>query len=990
MIWLSFRQLASLGRFRRVLAILFRSAVMISIIAAIAGVQLVWKTERLTVLYLLDQSESIPAERRRQMLDFAIQSVAQHRDRNREDLAGVIVFGREASIEIPPFADDLPPLGQVVSDFGATDATNLQAALKLALAAMPGETHRRIVIMTDGNETVGTASTIAAQIGAAGIGIDVVPVPLDSTADVLVEKIDLPADIRKGQPFEARVVMTHYPLPGDERSVRGRLSVTRSVGGDDQLLLDEPIELQPGKNVIPLRHQIDEPAAYTYEARFTPDSEADDALRQNNRTVAYTYVRGKGRVLLIEPWDSPGQYRLMIEQLRKADIEVVVQASNALFSSLAELQAYDAVILAGIPRTSGESGETLTSFSDSQIEMLVRNSQQLGAGLLMIGGPEALGAGGWAQTPLEAAMPVDFEIKNSKVTAVGALMLVIDSSGSMDGEKMTLCKAAAKEAVKALKEIDSIGVMTFDSVTQEIVPLQPVAGRTHILPMISRISAGGGTDMFPAMEQGFRELRKANASVKHMIVLTDGITQANDFRGLTRQIKDDGITITSVAVGADADVQLMRDIASVGGGKLYHVLSPKAVPQILMREARRVARALVFEDPSGFSPLVTLPHSVLSGIESSLPPLTGFVMTTPKTNPLVQTVLASPVPKGQENPVLSMWQYGLGRTAVLTTDTGERWATAWTQWPGQEKLIAQLVRWLMRPSGDMGKYSLATAVRDGEVQVVVTALDNDDAFLDFLQLNAAVLDPEMKPLPLQLRQTAPGRYVGSFAAEKTGSYFLSVLTSANSSPLSAGVTIPYSDEYRLREWNLPLIESLAANKPDGGQAGVVAPPLDRDVAGLVDVTNPFRGGLTSTGAIQDVWPWFVLIGCGLFLGDVFIRRVSIGTRWITTAWASVVRRGEQTEEVIMRLDSLMKAKQRIRGDTASIAPAENAVGDAAASSSRYDPVTFRGDPPAGADPSRKAIDRASNTTTGGIRPESPEAKSYTERLLEAKRRAQSP
>ncbi|MGV3485514.1 MAG: vWA domain-containing protein, partial [Planctomycetaceae bacterium] len=386
LLWaISFRSLAALGRGRRLAAILFRSAVLTAIIAALAGIQLVWTTDRITVMYLLDQSESIPASRRLQMLDYVNQSVARYRDSAREDRAGVIVFGRNAAIEVPPYSDDVPPLRQPESDFGRTDATNLEEALELAHASMPEDSRRRIVIVTDGNETIGDAKAAATRLASSGVGIDVVPAALTGGADVLVEKIDLPADIRNGQPFEARVVISNYAAPGTTAPTKGRLSITRSTGGEEQLLLDDQIELVPGKNVIPLRHTIDQPAAFTFNAKFTPSQSGDDTQAQNNEAATYTYVRGKGRVLLIEPFDAAGDYALIVEQLRKADIEVVVQPSNALFGSLAELQAFDAVILAGVPRVSGESGDTITQFTDDQLQMLVRNTQQLGAGLLMIG-----------------------------------------------------------------------------------------------------------------------------------------------------------------------------------------------------------------------------------------------------------------------------------------------------------------------------------------------------------------------------------------------------------------------------------------------------------------------------------------------------------------------------------------------------------------------------------------------------------------------------
>jgi Mg-chelatase subunit ChlD len=986
--WMSYRSLAVLGATRRLFAIFFRTAVLSAIIAALAGIQLVWTTERITVMYLLDQSESIPQERRMQMLDFVSKSVKQHRDASREDRAGVIVFGRNAAIEVPPFNDDVPLLRQTESDFGRTDGTNLEEAFELAHASMPEDSRRRIVIVTDGNETIGDAKAVAARLASSGIGIDVVPAPLTSGADVLVEKIDLPADIRNGQPFEARVVISNYVAPGNKQSTKGRLSITRNSGGEDQLLVDDEIELVPGKNVIPLRHTIDQPAPFTFKAKFTPYSAGDDAQSQNNEAAAYTYVRGKGRVLIIEPADSPGEHALIIEQLRKSEIEVVVQNTSDLFGSLAELQAFDAVVLAGVPRTSGDSADSLVQFSDDQLQMLVRNTQQLGAGLLMIGGPESLGAGGWTRTPIEEAMPVDFEIKNSKVVAVGALMLVIDSSGSMSGEKMTLTKAAAREAVKALSPADSIGVISFDSDSREIVPLQPVGGRTHIMPMISKIQSDGGTVMYPAMQMGFRELQKSDASVKHMIVLTDGQTSPDNFAALTRDIKNAGITVTSIAIGTDADVNLMRQIASAGGGKLFHVLSPKAIPQVVMREARRVARPLIYENNSGLQPKVEIPHAILSGLDYSLPSLTGFVMSTPKESPLVQTIVTSPLPQGQQNPLLSVWQYGLGRTAVFATDGGQRWSTSWTQWPGHEKFFAQLVRWLMRPTGDTGKFLIATQVRNGQVQVIVNALDKEDAYVNFLKMNGSVLGPDLKPIALEMQQAAPGRYVGTFAAERAGSYFVNVVPEGGTTMLSTGINVPFGDEFRVRDVNHALLQTLAGSKPQGGDAGLVFAPLGDlggDQGGDQGIEeplkqNPFREGLGKAGAIQDVWPWLVLIGCCLFLGDVFIRRVAVGMGWAYSAWDAI--RGKAGDPVpVARLDSLLKSKERLNSQLERDRAATKFEFEANATT----PTTDSAQKP------RPAVvlepRSTEQTPVTGANSASENTVSYTERLLEAKRKA---
>ncbi|MEM1070792.1 MAG: VWA domain-containing protein [Planctomycetota bacterium] len=980
LLWIGYGSLAALGKVRRWIAILFRSTVWTAIVFALAGVQLVWVSDRVTVMYLLDQSESIPQAKRQVMLEYVTRNVRRHRDRAREDRAGVIVFGRDATIEIPPFDDDIY-LKRLESFRGPGDATNLEVALNFAQAAMEEDTSRRIVIVTDGNENLGQARKLAARVASSGIGIDVVPIQLESSAEVLVEKIDLPTNIRKGQPFEARVVVNSYEDGGNDQPVSGRLRVKQKVGGEETLLLEEDITLEPGKNIFPMRHQIEQPAAYVYNAEFVPNSESDDGLYQNNSATAYTYVRGQGRVLVIEDRNRLGDFDLMIESLRDNNIEVVTQASDSLFGSLAELQAYDAVILAGVPRVSGESTDQISSFTDEQIEMLVSNTQQLGAGLLMIGGPEAFGAGGWIGTKLEEAMPVDFKIKNTKIQAVGALALIMHASEMAEGNYWQ--KVIAKAAIEQLGPADYGGVLHWTMGGDAWLwggkngLLEVGPNRKAMLAAVSRMTPGDMPQFDPAMRMAVAGLARTNASVKHCVIISDG-DPTDPSPSTINSFKKNNITISTVAVASHGRTESKRlqDIAQATGGKYYAVSSGRALPRIFQREARRVSRPLVYEPENGAVPEVIFPHPLLDGIDRVLPPVSGFVLTQVKDSSLPQVLVRSPKPDSPENAtILAVWQYGLGRTAVLTTDAGARWTSAWTEWAGYEKFYSQLVRWLMRPTGDTGKYSIATQVRDGEVQIVVNALNKDDSFKNFLEMNASVLGPDLKPIPLRMRQTAPGRYVGSFPGDQAGSYFVNVLPDAGEAPLTTGVTVPYSEEFRVRDTNQALIEALAAIEPRGGEAGQVMPALgERPSEELVDV-NAFRGGLELASSIKDVWPWFVLAGCCLFLGDIFIRRVAVNFHWVGAALNKFRGKPDEKETAVTaRLDALKKQKDSI-GDSLERKRA----------SVRFEPTAVD---------SAEANEFAEEGSTPKAKPKTekpastqPEGPTYTERLLEAKRKA---
>ena len=824
-LWIfSFRSLAGLGNFRRLLALALRSLVLLLIVFALAEIQLLKTSDKVTVIYLLDQSESIPLEKRQAMLEYVVQEVAEHRDAQREDRAGVIVFGRNANIEIPPFDDDIAILGGLESYVDLlTDATNLAGAIKLAQASFTEDTAKRIVVVTDGNENLGDARSVAAALSEDGIGIDVAPVKLTSRSEVAVERVSQPTDIRRGQPFDTRVVLNNY----SQRPVKGKLKLTRRVGQTEEFLREEDVELDPGRGFYEFPHQIDQPAVYTYQADFTPEDPNDDLMRQNNRATAFSYVRGKGRVLFIEDWQHQGEHDELIERLRDNNLEIEVRSSDQLFTSLAELQGFDAVVLANVPQSSGDDAQTVTAFSEKQIQMLVQNTEQMGCGLIMLGGPNSLGAGGWANTELEKAMPVDFQIKNAKIRAVGALVLMMHASELADGNFWQ--KKVAEKAIQGLGPMDYCGLIHWDFGGDRWLWNHPnglvqVGNRRNMmLARLGRMSPGDMPQFEPAMKMSLAQLNRVNASVKLMIVISDGDPSPPD---LTTRMgyKTGGIQVSTVAIGAHgpAGHKTLQDLATLTGGRYYRVTDPRALPKIYVSEVRRVARPLIFEPDPPVRPVVTYPHEILQGIEGPLPPIEGFVLTTVKDNPLVEVAVRSPLPADERNStILAAWTHGLGRAAVLTTDAGERWATSWTEWENYDKLFSQLVRWSMRPVNDLGKFTVNTQIKDGKVRVVVTALDKQDEFLNFLNMTGTAIGPKLNDFGISMEQIAPGRYLGEFESPAEGSYFITISPGASHAPIMTGVNVPYSSEFRDRETNIELLKDLARMRPEGGELGAV-------------------------------------------------------------------------------------------------------------------------------------------------------------------------
>ncbi len=924
LLWgLSFRTLAGLGRFRRLLALTMRTLVVLLFIFALAELQLQRVSEKVTVIYLLDRSESIPAAKRDLMLDYVVREVHRHRQADRGDCAGVIGFGRDAAIEIPPFDDDVPNTGSYESFLAGLDATNLEAALKLAQASFPEDTAKRVVILTDGNENLGNARAAAPALASNGIGIDVVPVQLVTRAEVAVEKITIPPDLRRETPFEVRTILNNFMeegASGEVRPVRGKLRVTRTIGDQEELVREDDVELPPGKTVVGFTDSIQEPAIYTYRAVFTPADPNDDLMSQNNAASAFTHVRGKGRVLLIEDCDHLGEFDYLVKRLRVMNLEIDVQPSDQLFTSLAELQGYDCVVLANVPRSSGDSAEDVSSFRDEQIQMLVRNTEQLGAGLVMLGGPNSFGAGGWVNTELEKAMPIDFQIKNAKVQAVGALVLLMHATEMAKGNHWQ--KVVAREAVQSLGPMDYCGLLHWDNFGGDAwlwggqQGLIRIAGkRNTMLAELNRMSPGDMPAFEPSMKMALAAFNRVPASVKHMIIISDG-DPVPPFNQTVVNFKDANIKISTVAIGTHgpAGSTPLQNIATTTGGSYYVVSNPRALPKIYQREARKVSRPLV-KDLNNVTPSIVYPHEILQGIEGPLPPIQGMVLSTVKENPLVEVGIRSPIPDDSRNStILATWTYGLGRTAVVTTDAGHRWASAWTEWPSYDKFFSQLIRWAMRPSSDQAKYTVAADVRDGKVRVVITALNPDDEFRNFLDMTGVAVGPDLEPLPFQIQQRAAGRYVGVFDATQSGSYHLTIIPDPGEPPILTGVNVPYSAEYRDRETNAGLLATLVSLRPEGGEPGqMIGRDLDASEMKTLLQFDTFREDLPRAISVQDVWPLLLLFAAGVFLADVFVRRVSLGADWLrpAVAWARqrlLPRRDHAVVE--KRIEQLRSASNR--------------------------------------------------------------------------------
>lgn len=1000
----SYRSLSGLGQFRRFCSLTLRTGVVLLVVLALAEFQMVRTSDQLTVIFVLDQSESIPRDKRQYMLDYVIQEVDEHRRTETNDRAGVIVFGGEAKIEIPPIDMSLPSVGRFESVVDLhPEITSLESALELAKASFPEDTSRRLVIVTDGNENLGDATRVARTLAEDGIGIDVVPVQLPKHNEVSIDKVVVPSNLRQGQSFEAKVVLENQLAdPNSTETTSGTLRLVEKSGEQTRLIAEEAISLQPGTNVVGFKHQIDQTAMLTYEATFIPDDEQSDFRNQNNESSAYTHVRGKGRVLLIEDADHIGEFDDLVGRLRAQNMEVRVMNSQSLFSTAEQLLEFDCVILANLPRSTGEASEsgefTIESFSDAQIEMLVTNTEEMGAGLVMIGGDRSFGVGGWVNTRLEEAMPVDFQIKNDRIEAVGALAMVMHATEMPDGNYWQ--KVIGAEAIKSLGPMDYCGVVVWNDFgggtkwlwgqqTGGMVRVGPT--KNQMLSAVGQMTPGDMPDFDNSMQRALNGLIGVQASVKHMIIISDG-DPSGPAPGLLNQFTQQGIVISTVAVGthgAPTTTPLQR-IATATGGKFYNVSDPKALPKIFQREARKVAKPLIYERPSGIAVLPSGPaaaHPTLQGLPlESLPPIKGYVSTTIKPSALVEQLLiaAEPQDAGENSTIFATWQYGLGRATVITTDGGRRWAADWQSEDFYDRFYSQVIRHAMRPVNESANFAVASQVREGQVVLTVTALTEDDQFLNNLPMLARGISPDLQGFDIPFRQVSPGRYEAAFDAANSGSYLFSVLPGDGYERLAGGVSVPVSSEYMDQETNWPLLETLTSFPPVGGQPGKLfeGDMVPSEFGQLLQNHDTFRHDLAKSTSIRDVWPW-VLVLCGaLFFTDVLVRRVLVDpTGWIEKIRTRFRKSPDEQQELRQsRLDRLKSQKVALKKDQEQ-------------TSGRYVAPPMSEETPVLND-----LDQTLDSVAAprpSSRPETSKPKmdapassmSYTERLLQAKKRA---
>lgn len=856
--WIGLKSLAGLGSMTRWVSFAVRLLVLALLSSTLAEPQWRKESKDVAVTAIVDVSQSVPIELQKATQRF-LQDAKNKTKEGRPQL-GVVTVAKDAFVQALP---SLRNANVELQHIGATDGTNLAAGVRLATAITPNDAGYRMLLASDGNDNVGTLLKAAEVAKSMNIPIDVLPLKYSYDSEVMMDRLVTPPTARGGENLTVRIVL--YAT----KDTSGELSL---LMGGEPIDLDPtspktsmPVELKAGQNVKVVTIPSTPAGAQEFKAVFTPyrDDRGNaiaDRIPENNIATSVTFVSGKGKLLVLTESDVAAAPILKV--LRQSGLEYVVKGSAEAPTTLAEWNTYDGVVTIN---------ESAYGFTQKQQEDLRQYVHDTGGGLVMIGGPDAFGAGGWIGSPLEDALPIKLDPPSKRQMPRGALALVIHSCEMPEG--VYWGRKVCQAAVNALSRLDYVGINEFNMGGNVwVFPMQQVGDGTRVRQAIQKINFGDMPDFTPPIQMAYDALMKVEAGQRHVIVISDGDPQPPP-AALLAKYREKKITISTVGVfphsgGQTSNMQYMSRDGT--GGNHYEINTQAGlakIPQIFVKEAQTIRRSLIWEGQP-FSPAVVgAAAEAMRGI-SRVPPISGYVVAAEREGLALVTI------KGKEgDPIMAQWQHGLGKVVAYTSDATTRWNASWVEWENFKALWEQHIRWAMRPVGS-ANVRVTSNTQGDQTLVTLEALDGAGERLNFANFKGRLAAPDGTGADVELRQVAPGRYQAKVPTAVAGSYVMSLRYAAPDPQAKGGVmegtvqaaiSKPFADEYRTLQDNASMLEQVA--KATGGRV------LDIDQPGAMDLW--LREGVKFPVTTRPIWLILAIAGMTMFLADVGIRRVRI-------------------------------------------------------------------------------------------------------------------
>ncbi len=849
------------NRGKKIKYMLMRMLMALLLILSLCGVSIQFISKETTTIFLVDMSDS-NEKNLNDIEEYLRNSMKEMPKRNQ---AGIVVFGENALVE--QFVTDKNIFSELTSQ-PVTVATNLEKAVSTAMTIFPEGSAKRLVLITDGLENAGSVEKMAGTVSAQDIDLKVIRLEQSMENEVYVSNMELPEQVHVGDVFNVKVTINS----NIETSALVSLYSGRTLKGQST------VNLTVGKNQFIFQDTGERNGTQDYRVMVEP---ALDSMSMNNEYCAFTQVESEPKVLLVEGTPDEGAELAAILDACKVRYDRITP--TGVPEDMSALVAYKAVILVNVHKRDLRQG-----FMDN-LESYVRD---YAGGLICTGGDNSFAMGGYQDTPLETVLPVNMFLEGERQTPSMAVAMVIDHSGSMTTVSdessgatcLDLAKQAAIEGLNCMRDWDEVGVLAFDDTYDWVVPLQQVSDRTKITNQIATISFGGGTSIYPALDEAAEQLQGSDAQIKHIILLTDGQDTYDSYDAVISKINGSGITLSTVAVGVDSDQDLLQRLAQQCNGRFYYTDVDSGIPKIFAQEIILSGKSYLINEE--FTPVITSDSEIIQGLmNDGVPTLLGYIGSTAK--PQATVILQSE--KG--DPILSTWQYGLGRTIAWNTDASNEWTGNWANWDNYVQLWDNMVNYVVSNTNLSGDELLVT--QEGSAALIRYTTENYDSDTS---ITAVCTDSDGQRTELTLDPVAPGKYEASMDMEKMGVYTIS-LQNRNGEELQGSMitaaAMQYSPEYR---FDL-LTEGLErfVQQADGQYVTYEDPVFDEKLETVRARTNL---------AIP-----LLIAALVLFLLDIAARRMNLDyLEWLTVPFKKKKAASKKKEKAVSEAKPEVKEK----------------------------------------------------------------------------------
>ncbi len=818
-------------RYRGIFYAAVRGLVVLCVILALFDVRLRVKSTQTATVFMVDLSDS-NRKNQEAMSEYLSRMIAAMPKGNSY---GIVTFGRDTLVE--QFLTPEKHFGGLMTA-PERAATNFEQAVSGALSMIPADSGGRLVLLTDGKQTGGNIQNMARALTAGGTEFLTVLYESESTADAYIENVELPAYLHPGDEYFVTVLVeSNYETDAELMFYNGSSKT-----------LETAVHLNAGSNRFVFRQQAG--SDLTMENLRVQIRAPGDTCGENDSYSAYSVLEAPPRTLVISGMGTDSLPLTSLLTAAGCDVSVV-SALNAPADINAMLD-YKCIILANV---------YIDDLPEGFLENIEAYVKDYGCGFICCGGEDSFALGGYRDTVLETVLPVDMELRGVDEIPTMAMVMVIDHSGSMldapassGMSNLDVAIRAATVAVDNLRNTDYVGVLTFDDKYNWQVELTGVTDRSAIKDSIKKIQAGGGTTIKPALQEAYRVISASDASIKHVVLLTDGMGETTNFQDVANAYSAAGITLSTVAVGRDSDTRLLESLADSCGGRYYYSDISSDIPKIFAQEVFLSGDSYI--QNGQFSLAVNSSHELTAGLfGEGWPYLYGYVSSTPKTASRQIIVAAE-----KEDPVLTVWQYGLGRTAAWNSDVTGEWTGGFS---GQEDYVRLWKRLVDYAAGnaDMGEDRVNVATAGETVRVSYRTDDYDGG----TEIYATVMEPDGSTGETKLHPVAPGSYEAELPAEHAGLYHFNIRRTDGgeiTGYMTTAAAVQYSDEYKFDVSTDTVLKFTQ-------EYGRVVLPEE-------DIWKPIAAG---TGEKRSLVNFLLGLAVILFLADVAMRRFQYVPRW---------------------------------------------------------------------------------------------------------------